>query len=133
LLPGTHPLAAERAIPLSSLADEDFVLFPREIGPRLHDAFMAIYRLAGFEPRLRGESFHTGWDIGILTDLPAVALTPESVASDVPDGIVAVALSDPTETLETCLVRRGDWRSPPVDAFAAVAGSVFDPKNRAAS
>ena len=41
LLPEAHPLAREEAIPLSALADEEFVVFPREIAPRLHDAFMA--------------------------------------------------------------------------------------------
>ena len=66
LLPETHPLAHEHAIALCALADEQFVVFPREIAPRLHDAFMAIYRRAGFEPRVRNESFHTGWDIGVL-------------------------------------------------------------------
>jgi DNA-binding transcriptional LysR family regulator len=125
LVPKAHPLAAEQAVPLSSLADEEFLLFPREIGPRLYDAFMAIYRRAGFEPRLRTESFHTGWDIGILVDLPAIALAPETVRAELPDGIAAVALSEPADSLETCLVSRGDQRSPAVDAFAAVARPAF--------
>jgi DNA-binding transcriptional LysR family regulator len=126
LLPGSHPLAGEQAIPLSSLADEEFVLFPREIAPRLHDAFVAIYRRGGFEPQLRSESFHTGWDLGVLADVPAVALAPESVAAGLPDGIVAVALSEPTDSLETCLISRSDERSPVVDAFVASARSVFE-------
>jgi DNA-binding transcriptional LysR family regulator len=121
LLPEAHPLAGEDAIPLSALADQDFVLFPREIAPRLHDAFVAIYRRAGFEPRLRNESFHTGWDLGVLTEIPAVAIAPESVAGELPDGIVAVALSEPTDSLETCVVWRADDTSPAVAAFVAVA------------
>jgi LysR substrate binding domain len=44
LLPEAHPLTRQDAIPLAALADEQFVVFPREIAPRLHDAFMAIYR-----------------------------------------------------------------------------------------
>jgi DNA-binding transcriptional LysR family regulator len=125
LLPETHPLAGQDAIPLSVLADEQFVLFPREIAPRLHDAFMAIYRRAGFEPRVRNESFHTGWDLGVLAEIPAAALAPQSVAGGLPDGIVAVALSEPTDSLETCLVWRGDDSSPAVAAFVAVARSAF--------
>jgi DNA-binding transcriptional LysR family regulator len=70
LLPEAHPLAGVREIALSALADEDFIVFPREIAPRLHDAFMAIFRRAGFEPRVRTESFHTGWDLGILAEIP---------------------------------------------------------------
>jgi DNA-binding transcriptional LysR family regulator len=121
LLPESHPLTGEDAIPLSALADQDFVLFPREIAPRLHDAFVAIYRRAGFEPRLRNESFHTGWDLGVLTEIPAVAIAPESVAGELPEGIVAVALSEPTDSLETCVVWRADDTSPAVAAFVAVA------------
>ncbi len=124
LLPRSHPLAGEQSIPLSSLADEEFVLFPRELAPRLHDVFVAIYRSAGFEPRLRSESFHTAWDLGAVADVPA-ALAPESVAAGLPEGISAIGLSEPTDSLETCLVWRSDQRSPAVDAFAAVARSAF--------
>ena len=60
LLPEAHPLAGEEAIPLSALADDEFIVFPRDIAPRLHDAFLAIFRRAGFEPSIRPESFHTG-------------------------------------------------------------------------
>ena len=127
LVPEAHPLAREDAIPLSSLADEEFIVFPREIAPRLHDAFMSIFRDAGFAPRVRNESFHTGWDLGILADIPAVAMAPQTVASGLPDGIVAVAISEPTDALETCLVWRGDDDSTTVAAFVAVARSAFGP------
>ena len=125
LLPGTHPLAREEAIPLSALASEDFIVFPREIAPRLHDAFMAIYRRAGFEPRVRNESFHTGWDLGVLAEIPAVGVAPQTVAGGLPDGIVAVAVSEPTDSLETCLVWRTDDTSPAVAAFVAAARTAF--------
>jgi DNA-binding transcriptional LysR family regulator len=127
LLPEAHPLSREEAIPLSALANEEFVLFPREIAPRLHDAFVAIYRRAGFEPRVRNESFHTGWDLGVLAEIPAAAMAPQTVAGGLPDGIVAVALSEPTDSLETCLVWRSDESSPAVAAFVAAARSALGP------
>ena len=125
LLPEAHALTREDAIPLSALADEEFVLFPRDIAPRLYDAFVAIYRRAGFEPRVRNESFHTGWDLGVLAEIPAAAVAPQTVAGGLPDGIVAVALSEPTDSLETCLVWRSDDSSPAVAAFVAVATSAL--------
>jgi DNA-binding transcriptional LysR family regulator len=125
LLPEDHPLARERTLALSSLAGEEFVLFPREIAPRLYDMFVAIYRRAGFEPRLRSESFHTGWELGVLGDLGAVALAPESVASGLPEGVVAASLAEPAGSLETCVVRRGDDRSQTVESFVAVARARF--------
>ena len=125
LLPADHPLAREDAIPLSALADEEFIVFPREIAPRLHDAFISIYRRGGFEPRVRNESFHTGWDLGVLAEIPAAALAPQTVAGGLPEGIVAVALSEPTDSLETCLVWRSDDSSPAVAGFVSVARSAF--------
>jgi DNA-binding transcriptional LysR family regulator len=127
LVPEGHPLSGEETIPLSALADGEFVLFPREIAPRLHDAFVAFYRRAGFEPRLRHESFHTGWDLGVLAEIPAAAVVPQTVSAELPDGIVAVALSEPADALETCLVWRSDDSSPTVAAFVAAARSAFGP------
>jgi DNA-binding transcriptional LysR family regulator len=125
LMPADHPRAGSGSIALSSLAGEAFGLFPRELAPRLYDVFVAIYRRAGFEPRLRTESFHAGWDFGILAELAVVALAPASVATGLPEAIVALAISDPNETLETCLVSRSDSRSPAVAACSAAARGLF--------
>jgi DNA-binding transcriptional LysR family regulator len=127
LLPEANPLAREESIPLSALADQEFVLFPREIAPRLYDAFMAFYRRAGFEPRLRNESFHTGWDLGVMAEIPAAAVAPQTFAAGLPEAIVAVPLSEPTDSFETCLVWRRDDNSPAVTAFVAAARSAFGP------
>jgi hypothetical protein len=78
-----------------------------------------------FEPRLRAESFHAGWDFGILSDLGAVALAPASVATGLPESTVALAVSDASDTLETSLVSRSDSRSPAVAACSAAAHALF--------
>jgi DNA-binding transcriptional LysR family regulator len=52
-------------------------------------------------------------------------MAPQTVAGGLPDGIVAVELSEPTDSLETCLVWRADDSSPAVAAFVAVARSTF--------
>jgi hypothetical protein len=72
--------------PVSARADEEFTLFPREIAPRLHDALVSIYRRASFEPRVRNESFHTGWDLGVLVDIPSAALARTRWQADSPTG-----------------------------------------------
>jgi DNA-binding transcriptional LysR family regulator len=125
LMPQAHPLAHGGSIELSALAGEEFVLFPRELAPRLHDVFVALYRRAGFEPRLRAESFHAGWDFGILADIGAIALAPASVAAGLPESVVAVAVSEPRDMLETCLVARSDSGSPAVATCRAAARELF--------
>jgi DNA-binding transcriptional LysR family regulator len=54
-------------------------------------------------------------------------MAPQTVAAGIAEGILAVPLSEPTDVLETCLVWRGDDRSPAVASFVAVARSVFGP------
>jgi DNA-binding transcriptional LysR family regulator len=125
ILAATHALADEETIPIESLADAEFLLFPRELAPRLHDTLVGICRGAGFEPKLRSESFHTGWDLLTLAEVPVVALAPRSVASQLAEGVVAVPLSDTPDSLETRLLWRNDDRSPIVDAFRSVARTVY--------
>jgi hypothetical protein len=87
---------------------------------------VGICRRAGFEPTLRSESFHTGWDLLLLADVPVVAIAPRSVAGELPEGVVAVGLSEPAEALETRLLWRDGDPSPIVEAFRAAARTVYD-------
>lgn len=56
---GGEAAAAREGVVLRSLARETFLLFPRELAPRLHDVLVGVCRDAGFDPKLRNESFHT--------------------------------------------------------------------------
>jgi DNA-binding transcriptional LysR family regulator len=121
LLAAGHPLAGETAISVEALSEESLVLFPRAIAPRLHDAMIDVCRQAGFEPRLRNDALHTIWALGVAAEIPFVGLAPRTVASDLPEGIVAVPVSGPAGALETRLLWRADDPSPVVEAFRSVA------------
>jgi DNA-binding transcriptional LysR family regulator len=125
ILPETHRLASEGAISLRSLADDEFVLFPRELAPRLHDVLVGICRHAGFEPKLRSESFHTGWDLLLLADVSVVAIAPRSVTGELPAGVAGRPISEPTDMLETRLLWHDDQPSPAVEAFRSAARAVY--------
>ena len=75
LLAADHPRAGQDTVALADLAGESFLLFPRELAPRLHDALLGCCRTAGFEPTVRSGSFHTGWELQVLADTAGVALT----------------------------------------------------------
>lgn len=58
-LPSGHPLAGrtrKRAIPLSALADETFILYRRPAGPGLYDGIIAACMAAGFSPKVGQEA-----------------------------------------------------------------------------
>jgi DNA-binding transcriptional LysR family regulator len=123
VLASGHPLSGEEAIQLDALADEP-LLFPRELAPRLHDFYVELCRVAGFEPRESGESARTRWMLGTW-DVTTVALFPRSVAVNLPRGAVAVPISEPSDRLETLLVWRSDDRSAALAEFVAAATSAF--------
>ena len=100
-------------------------MFPRDLAPRLHDFMVGLCRRAGFEPRIRSESFHSGWELQILADIPVVALVPASVAGGLLEGIAAVHIDDPRDPLETALVWRTDDTSAAGAAFREAARSMF--------
>jgi LysR family transcriptional regulator, benzoate and cis,cis-muconate-responsive activator of ben and cat genes len=125
LLAAKHPAADSGPISLAALADDGFLMFPRDLAPRLHDFMVGLCRRAGFEPKIRGESFHTGWELQILADIPVVALVPASVEDSLPEGIVAVHIDDPPDPLETALVWRTDHISAAGAAFREMARSLF--------
>jgi DNA-binding transcriptional LysR family regulator len=126
LLAASHPLGTAPVISLGELEHEEFVLFPRELAPRLYDTLVGLYRQAGFEPAIRKESFHTGWELDVLADVPVVALAPESVSLALPARVVAVPLGEPHMTLETNLVSRTGDESPTLAAFIEVGRRLFD-------
>jgi DNA-binding transcriptional LysR family regulator len=123
ILSSSHPFAREETIALDALAEE-FLLFPRELAPRLHDFYVDLCRRAGFEPRHGGESSRTRWTLGTWEESTA-ALLPRSVTNGLPEGAVAVPLSEPTRTLETQFVWRTDDTRASLTAFIEVSRGVF--------
>jgi DNA-binding transcriptional LysR family regulator len=125
LVSSSHRLASKREVGLDAFADDEFLLFPRELAPRLHDVMVGFCRAAGFEPAQRNESFHTRWTIGAW-EPHTVGLVPQSASRELPDGVVALAIAPPT-LLETQLLRRSGEGSATVGAFVDVATTVFAP------
>jgi DNA-binding transcriptional LysR family regulator len=124
LVPENHRLATTKGLTLGQLADEQFVMFPRDLAPRLYDALFAICRAAGFEPDLSRRAFHSAGDMGTLTSAGAIALAPDSVREGIP-GMVAIPLTEDSAQLETFLMWRPDTPSAAAERFRELALSTF--------
>jgi DNA-binding transcriptional LysR family regulator len=123
VLSSSHPLAREETVALDDLAEE-FLLFPRELAPRLHDFYVNLCRRAGFEPKQGRESSRTRWTLGTW-DASTTALLPHSVSSGLPSDTVAVPIGEPADRLETQLVWRTENESARLAAFVDVSSGVF--------
>jgi len=108
LLGERHRLADTDPIPLTSLASETLLLFPRELAPDYYDHIISACNEAGFEPRVTAfpnPPFHA-----MLARLPAgreVNLAPASFAlhaAAAETGVVARRLVDPEIPAEWSMV-----------------------------
>lgn len=87
-LPEGHAQAAERQVPLASLARDDFIATPRSEGMGFYDQMIALCNAAGFSPRIVQEARQIETIAGLVAGGLGVALVPASVRQGLRDGIV---------------------------------------------
>jgi DNA-binding transcriptional LysR family regulator len=108
-LSSTDPLAQRNRIELSTLADQLFEVWPRDMAPGFYDTVVSACRAAGFEPRLDEQAAgNTVW--GNLARGRGVALINASLAAQLPRGISLVKLAGPTAALTYDAVWHQDER-----------------------
>lgn len=78
-VPVLHPLSAQHATSLQSLAEEDFVFYPEHRSPAFHHQLLTMCSEAGFMPRIAvvANTIHTA--VGMVGTGAGVALVPNCV------------------------------------------------------
>ena len=90
VLPVKHALAKRRRLLLSDLANESFVLIPREASPTLHDEIVSACRNAGFEPKLGQQAPQLSSVVSLVSAEFGVSIVPASVSQIRAEGVVYV-------------------------------------------
>jgi len=123
----THALGEERGaeagepIELSTLAEEDFVLFPREIAPGLHGQVMSLCRQAGFAPRVVQESRELYTTVSLVEAGMGVTILPASIRKMGWTGVVYRHLPGASADTRIDMAWRVDNQRPAVRSFLALA------------
>lgn len=118
-LPRDHHLARAARVPLSALAKDPWVLFPRAIAPRLHEHAVRLCRQAGFTPAVVQESREVYTTVGLVGAGIGVTIVPETVRRMSWEGVVYKPI--PRAWVRISLVRPTGPAKPVVDAFLAAA------------
>jgi DNA-binding transcriptional LysR family regulator len=79
VLPLSHPMCARKRVPLAALAQDEFILLPREISPALYDRTVAACEAAGFQPKLGQEAPQITSIVPMVAAGFGVSLVPASV------------------------------------------------------
>jgi DNA-binding transcriptional LysR family regulator len=80
VLPRNHALAGARAISLSDLSPEPFVLIARRVVAAIHDQILAACAAAGFTARVAQEATHIHAVVALVAAGCGVSLLPQSAA-----------------------------------------------------
>ena len=120
-LPADHALGDQDPLPLSAIAGEELILFPRDIGPGLYDSVLAACHKAGFSPRLGQEASQIASIIPLVAAGFGVAVVPRSVGSIRGEGTIYRTIADVSPRAPIALAFRTDDRSPLVADFLAMA------------
>src|SRR5215472_861840 len=89
-LPRAHELArrTNKAVSLTALAEETFIVYRRHNGPGLYDAILSACTAAGFSPRVGQEAPRIVSTLNLVAAGLGISLVPESLRRMRMDGVV---------------------------------------------
>jgi DNA-binding transcriptional LysR family regulator len=79
-LPVAHPLAEEGVIDLRNLADEQFVMFERQMNPANHDAVIGLFSQAGIHPRIVHYTRNWMTTMSMVSEGCGMAIVPSTLS-----------------------------------------------------
>jgi DNA-binding transcriptional LysR family regulator len=130
-VPASWPIAKARRLRLVDLADQPFIIVPKETSPTTHQATLAACRAAGFVPTIvPGENTEVLSRLGMVASGFGVMLTSEYTRALPVEGVVYIPVTDLPEYLHWQLVMAWDPRAETtsVRALADICASI--PKSR---
>jgi DNA-binding transcriptional LysR family regulator len=123
VIPKASALARRRSLNLSALEAEPFVLFPRRLGPALHDRLTGLCARAGFIPRILQEATQWQTVVSLVEAGMGVSLAPDCVRKFRFPGVVCRPLPGAITDVAACWHERGP--SPTAAAFLRMARAKF--------
>jgi DNA-binding transcriptional LysR family regulator len=120
---GMRGLPARGPVPLSALAGQPLVLFPRRIAPAFHDAILSCLAQGGLAPEIGQEAIQMQTIVALVSAGMGIALVPQSVSNLKRPGVVYRKLRETTPSIETGFAWRRDNPSPVLRAFLSLLSS----------
>ncbi|KVO56082.1 LysR family transcriptional regulator [Burkholderia ubonensis] len=117
-LPAGHPLARRRQVALAALANEPFILFPRDAAPHYHDLIIAQCVNAGFSPLIRHEARLWQTILSMIEFGMGVALVPRVLQQVKSDRLAFRPLKDAPLESRTLELKRSGSAEPVALRFA---------------
>ena len=119
----THFLARQENISVRSLKDENFIMFPRHLGPGLYDQILSLCQQGNFSPKVTQKAIQMQTIIGLVSAGMGIAIVPSSLQNLQRSGVVYRALEEKTPLVETAVVWRQENMTPVLREFLQIVRS----------
>jgi DNA-binding transcriptional LysR family regulator len=120
----THPLAERENISVSSLVNENFIMFPRHLGSGLYDQIVSLCQQGNFSPKVTQEAIQMQTIIGLVSAGMGIAIVPSSLQNLQRNGVVYRSFEEKTPLVETAIVWREEDITPVLRKFLQVVMSI---------
>jgi DNA-binding transcriptional LysR family regulator len=118
VLPEHHPLARAEGLRVEDLAQEQFLITPRQMAPALHDSIVRRCQAAGFTPVIGLEVYLQQTIVNFVAEGLGVAFVPASMRRSNIKGAVFREIDDPP-TIDQLLFWSPTNRNPCIAGFLA--------------
>jgi DNA-binding transcriptional LysR family regulator len=116
-LPEQHRLAQQAKIPMRTLANEPFILFPRSLAPELHDQIISLCQRARFSPRVVQEAMQLPTIVSLVAAGIGVAVIPASLQNLGRAGVHYRTIRESTPKAELVMAWRAEKPSALLQSF----------------
>lgn len=120
-LPTTHRLAEQETLALHDLAEEPFILFPRQPESNYADYIIRLCASAGFTPNIVQKTGEMQTAVSLVYAGIGVAIVPASVQNLRREGVVYRPFAEPVPTIALTMCYRRHDPSPILPHFLAIA------------
>lgn len=123
-LPAGHRLASLAAVPVGALAEETWVMLPRDLGPGFHDLVMGVCLAAGFRPKVTQEATQIHTLVALVAAGLGVTLVSASVENLRRRGVVYLPLAEDAPAAEIAAAYLKSSGSPVLREFLRIVREV---------
>ena len=116
-----HELASRKRLRLADVANEDFVLFPRDLAPGLYAHVLAVCAEAGVHPRIVQTSRELYTTVSLVEAGLGVTIIPASVRQMGWRGVRYYPIGSPSASTRIDAAWRSDNKSPILPAFLEIS------------
>jgi DNA-binding transcriptional LysR family regulator len=126
-LPQEHRLTSKAQIPVKSLINEQFILFPRSFSPGHYDTIISLCQQADFSPKVIQEAIQMQTIVSLVAAGMGVAIVPSSLQNLQRTGVIYKPIKpvkEPAAEVKMNVIWRRNDASPTVENFLNVVRGV---------